>query len=384
MIPASSYVYTFLDKTTTATGPRFPGSVVLAEPSFNQDDYQLEIAYRAYKRKEAPKSGPRVNLVFHHGVGMNKGIWHYHIDKWFNLIPNVNYSVAIDCVNHGQSAVLNESKLGHKVSWIDFAKDVIKVVKIDEAQEFLKPGAVNIFLGHSCGGMVSLTSAYFEPTLFDAIIALNPVAYADELSDQLLTMGINMWRNKGSITNEYDVEEGQDHKLAIYSFYKTKSFFRAFDDTILRNMLEDEHLDYDVSNKALTSTQASQEYLTFMGSGSSIRRAFPSFGQIETSVYHIVGEKDTAPDQAVQAIREALAGVVHPIDVPGGSHMFNAIKPEVFTDIVKKIITERIEVFEQTGDKRYPDEVYMKTHGSDYKQVLTRRALEDGSGKPNL
>lgn len=384
MIPDSSDVYTFLNKTTKATGPRFPGSVVLSEPSANQEDYQLEVAYRAYKRRQPAGDGPRVNLVFHHGVGMNKGIWHHHIDRWFNLIPNVNFAVAVDCVNHGQSAVLNKAKLGHEVSWIDFAKDVLKIVKIDEAQEFLKPGAVNIFLGHSCGGMVSLTSAYFEPTLFDAIIALNPVAYSDELSVQLLTMGINMWRSKGSITNEYDVEDGQDHKQAIYSFYKTKSFFRAFDDTILRNMLEDEHLEYEGSNKALSSTQASQEYLTYMGSGPSIRRAFPSFSKIETAVYHIVGEKDTASDRAIEAIREALAGVIHPIDVPGGSHLLNAIQPQLFTEIIQKIITERIEVFEKEGDIRYPDETYKKAHGPEYKQILTRRALDEGFGKPNL
>lgn len=385
MIPATSDIYKYTEKLTDATEPRIKGSVVLNKWSSNPKDYRLEVAYRAYKRTSTPKSGPKVNLVFHHGVGMNKGIWHKQIDEWFSLIPNLNYAVAVDSVNHGQSAVANKDKLGHKLSWIDFAKDVIKVVKVDEADEFLQPGVVNILIGHSFGGMVSLTAAYIEPTLFDAIAILNPVAHGDDESNRILQKGYYLWHQKGYIQNVYEIADDQKPEDAIYLFYRKKSFFKRFDDTILRNMIEDETIEDTFNDgKAHTSTEPDQEFVTYLGGPDSLSKAYITFSKIGTPVYHIVGDKDPATDEAIGGPRKSLQSVLHPIDIPGGTHLLNAEKPEIFVDVIKKIVDERIEIAKEEGDNRYPEHTYLKTHGSNYKQDLLKNSLDEGFGKPKL
>ncbi|WEJ95439.1 hypothetical protein PSN45_002958 [Yamadazyma tenuis] len=305
MFPESSEIYNYTNKTTIASEPRFSGAVVLEKPSTNSADYQLQIAYRLYNRKTAVKSGPKVNLVFHHGNGMNKGIWHYQIDQWFNILPNLDSVLAVDCVSHGQSAKLNRGKLGYAVSWIDIAKDVIKVVKYDEKDIFLQPNVVNIFVGHSLGGMVSFITAYFEPTLFDAIVPLNPVAQVDQDRADLLSMVFQRWQETEKISNRYPVEKGETYEDAVWRYYKTKSFFKKFDDKILQNMLEDDYTD-ERSIKhgfAYTNTDAQQEFLLYFGGSPSIARIQGIYDQITTPVYHIVGEFDTAGDTAVEAIR---------------------------------------------------------------------------------
>lgn len=82
MQPSCSDLYESKLITVPAAFPRYPGSVILSQPSNNPEDYRLDVCYRKYKTKSYVSDQPKINIVFLHGNGMNKGIWHYHIDKF--------------------------------------------------------------------------------------------------------------------------------------------------------------------------------------------------------------------------------------------------------------------------------------------------------------
>lgn len=379
MIPETSELYSYKNKVTNATWPRFRGSVVLKQPSNNAEDYQLKIVYRTYKRKNQIESNKKVNLVLVHGNGMNKGIWHYQVDKLFQLIPNLNYVVAPDLPNHGESTVLNKGRLGHELSWFDFAKDMVKITKIDESDEFLQPNVTNILLGHSMGGYISLVAAYLEPTLFDSIICYNPVAHIDEERYSLLNMAFHLWNDRKLIFDKFPAKDGDDYKDVIFKIYKKHGFFKRFDDTVLKNMVEDDFDSNQTPQNGFinTNTEISQEFFTYFAGTPSILRAYPIFKAISTPVYHIVGDNDVASEEAVEDLRKQLKKVLHPINIEG-NHILHAEKPDYFIGIINDVINEIIENSKKMGDIRYEDLNYLKLHGVDYRDDLKKKAMEHG------
>lgn len=379
LIPESSDLYSYTTEVVNATGPRFRGSVVLEKPSDNAEDYQLKIAYRIYKRKNPIESGKKVNLFLIHGNGMTKAIWHYHVDKFYQMIPNLNCVIAPDTVNHGHSAVLNKGKLGHEINWLDYAKDVIKITKVDEKDVFLQPNVTNVVLGHSMAGQMALIIAYLEPTLFDAVISLNPVAHVDEKRYRHLNMAFNMWNKRKMVYNKYPVKDGEDFKDAIIKCYKKHGFYKKFDDTILKNMLED---DFDPNQNPQDGyiesiTEPLQEYYIYFSGTPTILRSYPIYQKITTPVYHIVGDKDHVGENATEELRNELRRVVHPVDIKG-QHLVHAEQPDYFIGVIKNIMDEIIEDSEKNGDIRFEDFDHLKTYGINYKTDLQKIAMENG------
>jgi pimeloyl-ACP methyl ester carboxylesterase len=107
----------------------------------------LELALFDYHVFDADESG--LTLVFTHGTSFNKDLWHLIIDFLITsqeLQGLIRRVVAIDAVNHGDSALLNEDKIGTAAFWPDNAYDILTTIQTLGLSQPL------VGIGHSFGG----------------------------------------------------------------------------------------------------------------------------------------------------------------------------------------------------------------------------------------
>lgn len=83
---------------------------------------------------------------------------------------------APDAVHQGASGILNESFLGDEPSWNDLPRDLLHMINTFSAE--MPPPLVGI--GHSYGGHAIARTALLHPSLFHALILLDPVLEEDE------------------------------------------------------------------------------------------------------------------------------------------------------------------------------------------------------------
>lgn len=396
MIPEESLLYRYELRTVDASYPRAAGAVLLEKPLNKISDNTLKICYRKYTSSRSSPSGTNLNLVFFHGTGMNKGLWHYHIDKLYtffngekdnNTDLHLNTVLAFDAVNHGDSAALNNKKLGTVYDWRDNGKDVVKVLQEDELDTFLGPGHnLNIMIGHSMGGFVTLYSAFLCPTLFDSCIILNPVCFADPSVFDLRNSEFRKWYQRGFMKDEFDIPEDSNWKKETDKFFTKKSFFRGFKPPILQNMLEDETPDEIKQNpnkhhkKVNLKTTVVDQLNTYFGLNESVYQSMPTYESIEVPIFHIVGEFDTSKENSVNTTRTLLKKVVRPIDLPNSRHLVNAEDPDTVIKLFTLIIQQREVV---NSKMKIIDEKYLsKKYGDNYRKVLSD-AMRDTITKNN-
>lgn len=383
MQPSSSDLYESSLITVPASFPRYPGAVIIPQTSNKPEDYRLQICYRKYKTKSQISDVPKVNIVFLHGNGMNKGIWHYHVDKLFNHFKRneksnyqINSVLAIDTANHGDSAAINKDKLGHVYGWYDGSKDVIDIVKKHESEDFFSKNTINLLVGHSMGGFQALYTCYLEPELFDCCIPINPVCYMDDETAELHLFAFNTWYQSGKIKSHFDIPAGSNWKDVIENHYKKESFFKKFDPTVVANMIEDElngDLKHDNVSERVTvdlNTPAIQEYICYYNSQVFVPHGMEVFDKVTTPVYHVVGDKDTTSENGIQSTRHVLKSVLTPLDIEDSTHLVIGENPDLVVNVLIKAIDQSIDRHQRDGDSRYREEKLQENYGIDYKNII--------------
>lgn len=339
MIPETSPLYKHSLETAPASISRSPGSLKPGAP-----EGALKICYRKY-RSTTPQGKQPLNLVFVHGTGMNKGLWHYHIDQLFKQCKEIgiflNVVVALDAVNHGRSAEINRKFLGNTASWRDTAYDVIRIVE-QEKEVFFAPNAKNIIVGHSMGGFVSLYACYLHPGLFDCCIGINPVLYLKKLqvgdTPPFLT-----WKERGYMETEFDIPEGELWRNVVTGYFKKKSFYRAFKDEVLQNMLEDEvpeNLDLNTSHVLLNTTQADTIF-TYLSGGFAIPTSNGFLPHVRVPVFQLLSEFDTADTTSRIQVLQDLDGYIETTTFSGEKHLVNGEKPDLVVGEIMRILKLR-------------------------------------------
>lgn len=381
--PSDSPYYERTLKVKDAANPRAPGLVVLSKPSHLREDYQLKIAYRKYvTTRQIPFNSPRINFLFLHGNGMNKGIWHYQIDKLFTMYEvsfpdmHIDTVIAADHVNMGDSANVNRGKLGHVSDWNDFAKDYIMITKIHERDAFLHPNAFNVVVAHSMGGFIAMQMTAIEPNLFQSSILINPVCVTfPELRHHNLKV-YQDWYHRDFVKFYFDnIPEGENWYHKIYEHYTNRSFYRKFHPVVLRNMLEDEIPEmYDRSKYYRTvelKHDGLEDYINYYNSEESITATKSSYEQIRVPTKILCGENDALAtfidSQKDQELSFAEIQVLE-----GKYHNMHAESPDLIMSLVNDFVV--------TCYKEHPkitDFEYYKKYGSDYKLILRKKKLHD-------
>ena len=338
-------------KITTAHIPRASGSTILASDTLN-------VVYNKYKSTAAiPTDAIRYNLIFSHGTGMNKSIWHYHIKSLFEWSQKSNGKIyidsviAIDAAGHGDSGVINRNKLGWIFRWDEGGKDIIEVVRNEhrttgDFQNNFK--SRNILIGHSMGGFLSLLAAFYEPDLFDATVPIEPVVYLDsrstrKFSQRFLIIG-------KMIINEFDT------KQAFEDFFKVHSFYKNIDPKVMDDFLNDELLEVidpktkDVKYRIKSSSQA--QMAGYVSSALVLPLGMDIYKHIRVPIAHVIGKnaKWNPPEST-----EFFRGSVNPdflaatYDIEGGEHLVNAEKPDDLLEVLKDFILKRKVEFKSTA-----------------------------------
>lgn len=380
MQPSKSDLYEYNLISVPGSFPRHPGSILLSRESHTPSDYRLQVCYRKYKALQ-DSNKPKINIVFLHGNGMNKGIWHYHIDKLYNQYNNSEYQLntvlAIDNVSHGESAAANKDKLGYVYGWKDGCKDVIEIVKYHESQDFLSKNSINILVGHSLGGFQALYTCYLEPQLFDACIPVNPVCYMDDQTLALYSFGFGMWLKTDKIKSHFDIPEGSNWKEVAEKHYKKESFFKKFNPAVLANMLGDEFSGVTPEGNSFDlNTRAEQEYICYYNARVFIPDGMKVFDQITTPVYHIVGDNDTAGEGAIQSTRSSLKSVVKPFDLENSTHLVVGENPDLVVNVLLTAINQITQNHAKNGSVRFSEDKWLRQYGENYKEVVMAKEID--------
>lgn len=328
-----------------ASFPRFPDS---SNPDFPAD--ALQIAYRKYTATSSQPAHAKVfNLVFLHGTGMNKGIWHYHIDKLYqkchSIDVHVNVVLAIDAVNHGHLAQINRGKLGKNFDYRDFALDAAKVCQAEhETLKFAK----TIIVGHSMAAFVSLIAVYMYPTMFESCVLLNPTCYQPNTEYDTPYEPFLTWERKKYMETEFYFGVGENWKEKIIEYMGTKGLYRGFNREVLANMMEDEFppepevrgLGEGASVYVELNTSKKQTLITYFGGLEALLKTTPIFAGVQVPVYRILGEFDTAKEADRRRLEMAMPKM-KTIYLKGQKHLVQGTRPDMFVELMMEILEAR-------------------------------------------
>ncbi|GAA5820525.1 hypothetical protein JCM11251_003029 [Rhodosporidiobolus azoricus] len=260
---------------------------------------QLLVVVNRY-RPERRKEGKGLTLVFSHANGFYKEVWEptlrsllAELEKDDRCLP-VEEIWALDCINQGESAILNDQVLGDVFNWEDHGRDLLNFVisyidsptaisslssslppqplcpanKIPPSLLSLdasppSPGSSSpalrtyrnrliVGIGHSLGGGATAYASTALPSLFSSVIFVDPVlpkAEGPPRPMEKLTTGALIRREKWKTRQE--AKEG----------FEKKPFFQAWDRKVLDGYIEFGLKDVE-DGVALTCT-ARNEALTF-------------------------------------------------------------------------------------------------------------------------
>lgn len=305
-------MFSVVAKTADAAWPRSPGSTL--DPSD-----RLKIAYLKFTANESKANQIQVNLIFAHGTGMNKSVWKQHIKQLFERNKSSQWHLSnvlsVDCVSHGDSAILNKGKLGWGFDWRDGGRDLAQVVKTEalSSNAFLpSQRTLNILVGHSFGGFQCTYGAYLEPALFSGCIAIEPVLY---IEDQFKVFFFRkMSKVHKIIRDSFDLME------EAVNYIQKGSFYRTLDPAVLKDFAADELYPSDGKIKTKASTTAQMS--TYCSAFYSLSKDQECMKYIRIPYLHIVGsEAEWNLPTTVDFVRESVPGPLLETGEVAGTHL---------------------------------------------------------------
>lgn len=343
--------YTVQKKLVKAHPIRAKGSTLLAEDAAN-----LTIVYNKYKSncpRPKPQSQLTFNLVFCHGTGFNKSIWNYHIKKLFQLSQSfqvpwfLDTVVSIDAAGHGDSSLANADKLGAVFVWDDAARDVVEVVQHEirttcDLKNDLDTRTV--IVGHSMGGYVAGYAAYLECTLFDSVIAIEPVVYGTPEHAELY---IKLFKKIGGfILDTFDTEE------EARNLFEKISFTKLHHPQVLKDYIDDEiYKTKNEEGKEVYKIKCEKNFqvAAYMGAMMTLSKGMLALPGLRVPYLHVIGsEAKWNPPESVEWIRDAInPKYLSSIDIPKGEHLVNGEMPDTIVDIIKDFCTKRNEALDK-------------------------------------
>ncbi|VDC01693.1 unnamed protein product [Peniophora sp. CBMAI 1063] len=210
----------------TGTGEQYENGMLDALAG---SDKVLWMCANRYAR--ASRTGSGVALICLHANGTHKELFEPLLSRLFALRDDVDEVWALDTVQHGDSALLNEDNdsLGILYSWMDGSRDVLcflqhylpsepctqlpillERVPTELSEQRVTKGFTRrriMGVGQSFGGCLLTLAAREAPSLFDALVLIDPLILPRELDDTVvsflrafLAVAVgrrNDWANRG-------------------------------------------------------------------------------------------------------------------------------------------------------------------------------------------
>ncbi|ODQ81068.1 hypothetical protein BABINDRAFT_6910 [Babjeviella inositovora NRRL Y-12698] len=333
--------YTYEVCSTGAHHPRKAGSTILPTD-------RLVVAYARYLPREELKNDGKVilNLMFTHGTGMNKSVWRHHIDRLYQLScsPSVNLPwklgkvLAMDAVNHCDSAVLNKRKLGHKFFWGDFGKDALAIMKHEGLRNSESQRTIGV--GHSLGGHAILCAGAFEPIMFDSIFAVDPVIYDSHSFER---DNVEVWdlHNKIHRRIEKNLLDQFANEEECFRWFQKEAFYNKFQPEVLDYFMRDEVI-YNSDGTVSCKTTAKQQVVVYTSRDISVLQGRTLLQFITFPVLHLVGSRFTShfTPEAVEYIRSTLPDVTGAM-IENAGHLLHCERFDETMEIMEDWFTKR-------------------------------------------
>lgn len=353
--------YTIEKKTCAAYGPRAPRLTILPLDRLVQ-------VYNKYKSTVPPQPGQvQLLFVFSHGTGMNKLVWHYHIDQLFQKSqrPNLGYyidvCVSVDAVSHGDSALANEGKIGPVYWWDELGRDLLAVIRHEnEVGDLVSaPDRRIITVGHSLGGNAAFMAGFFDPNVVDCAVTVDAVLYTEPLMRPRFTKIFK--KIAGLLIDRFDTED------EVKLFYDML-FYNTMDKRVLNDFVADEIVtvvddDEEVSYRTKASKFA--QMATYLGLAYSLNLTMHAIQSYRTSVCHVTGNQATwNPPQLKPWVRSNLpeGKLVKTADIDG-THLVHGDNPDGMVQVLVELAQDRTKVAQTNIDQ-------LKLQGSDRAKLL--------------
>lgn len=354
-------------KTCKAYGPRGPRLTILPLD-------QLVQVYNKYKSTVTPQPGQiKILFVFAHGTGMNKMVWHFHIQQLFHKSQQpglqffVDTCVSVDAVSHGDLALANDGKIGPVYWWDELGRDLLEVIRHENQVGDLisAPDLRVITVGHSLGGNAAFMAGFFDPNLVDCVVTVDAVLYTEELMrarftkifKKILTMLIDRFDTKDEVKLFYDM-----------------LFYNTMDKRVLKDFVDDEvYPVVDDEEEVSYRTKASKfaQMATYLGLAYSLNLTMHAIQSYRTAVCHVTGNQAVwNPPQLKTWVRANLppGKLVKTADIDG-THLVHGDNPDGMVQVLVELAHDRTNVAKQTIDE-------IKKAGSDRAQLLEQAEVK--------
>lgn len=324
-------------KTLEAAKNRKPNSVLV--PGIDT----LQVVYDLYTRVQALNDDQvGVNFLFLHGSGMSRIIWEYYLAQFTSLMSTdsqwqVNKTIVLDQVTHGDSAELNRDKLSVDFDWTDGAKDACKVA----LKEF-NQNEVNIIVGHSMGGHQALCCGVLCPDFFDLIIPIEPVLIPHVVSKDIRAPTVVHSRFFNAIWNK--TKDTFDNDKEFRQYMETSSFYTNAHPWIRDRIIDFERVPLDSTGKLRTKVSQGQNTLCYMTLNPGASWLIANLKYITTPVYCMLeGIANWTPEANRQVLEKDIEKITIDI-VEEGDHLMNLEIPDVIINRILKYMDTFMEV----------------------------------------
>ena len=334
------------------------------------------------KSNRHPATGD-VTLIVAHANGFHKELYEPYLEALARkLSTSLNVQIrgiwAMDIVNQGASGIRNEEKLGDYFHWLDPSRDMLKMVQLYDIPQPI------IGVGHSMGGCQIMNLALLQPSLFTAIIAIDPVIQQEKRMDHSMTNATLSSRRRDIWTS---MEEAK-------KYFNARAFYRSWDPRVL-----DLHLQYglrplptfvypDVKQGYTLATTRYQEVYTFVEAAVEeydgnqkrvvLSRPEPSqvhkrLAEVQPPVFYIFGsESDMSSPPLMNSKINATPGCEHVV-VQGAGHLIPQEKVQETADLSAPFIAKHIHRWRDARMHDF-DTVRNKTFSDVYVKGLARKA----------
>ncbi|ODQ49925.1 alpha/beta-hydrolase [Saitoella complicata NRRL Y-17804] len=291
--------------------------------TFSPTDHLLLSTLRFIPTTTSP--GP-FTFIFLHATGLQSSTFEPLIATLFDssIGRNIKEVWAIDAANQGDSAVLNDGKLGVEYSWADGARDITSVIKQANLTEPI------VLVGHSMGGAQALLATILHPTLIHATIALEPVAHNAPISTPPTLLLHNTLRKPSSWPSRTDT--------SLLSL-RQKSFYRRWDQRVWDIWLETALHQNEEGGQVRLKTTPIQEAACYLDPTTQ-SLTFSLLPHMRRPVLYVVGGAARWNTAQSNVDRQGRTPGARTVVVEGGGHLVCVEDVQGTVDAMVPFLTE--------------------------------------------
>ncbi|KAH9847867.1 alpha/beta-hydrolase [Lenzites betulinus] len=156
-----------------------------------------------------------ITLFLHHSGGFSRQVWEPMLSTLVQRLSASGADVideiwSFEAVQHGDSAIINDHAQRDVVDWSDMTRDILNFLTTYLPHEpgaaldtVLQPNSLCdsplrkrkvVGVGHSFGGTLVIRAALADPTLFDALVLVEPIIFSGAFHDRGAGPGAGMLR----------------------------------------------------------------------------------------------------------------------------------------------------------------------------------------------